>query len=68
MSNNSIASKYVQSSGRLVVRPVCGGDMCSMYEQTVKLHLLTEQALKSQKGSGGMHILFIQSQRWLVCQ
>ena len=38
------------------------------HEQTVKLNLNTEQALKSQKGSGGMHILFIQSQTWLVCQ
>jgi hypothetical protein len=28
-------------------------------QQTVKLNLILEQALKAQKGSSGMHLIFI---------
>jgi len=54
-----MASKYVKCSGSLIARPVWGWDACSMKEQTVKLNLILEQALRTQKGSGGMHPLFI---------
>jgi hypothetical protein len=44
-----MASKYVQSSERLVIRPVWGRDVCSMNKQTAKWNLIIEQALKSRR-------------------